>query len=115
MAVITDDPTPTTFNQLPLSPSILTVLDEIGYEHATPVQAGSIVPALEGRDLMVQSQTGTGKTAAFTLPLIEKLQEATEISALVLTPTRELARQVGEGRQNSFRKKVQTPSKLPTL
>ena len=96
MAVITDDPTPTTFNQLPLSPSILTVLDEIGYEHATPVQAGSIVPALEGRDLMVQSQTGTGKTAAFTLPLIEKLQEATEISALVLTPTRELARQVAQ-------------------
>ena len=106
MAVITADPDPTTFNQLPLSPSILTVLDEIGYQYATPVQAGSIVPALEGRDLMVQSQTGTGKTAAFTLPLIERLKAVTEISALALTPTRELARQVA---QEAERLAAQTP------
>ena len=107
MAVITADPNPTTFNQLPLSPSILTVLDEIGYQYATPVQAGSIAPALEGRDLMVQSQTGTGKTAAFTLPLIERLKSVTEISALALTPTRELARQVA---QEAERLAAQTPS-----
>ena len=94
MASSTADSTPISFQQLPLSLPILNVLEEIGYEQATPVQAGSIAPALDGCDLMVQSQTGTGKTAAFTLPLIEQLQGESEISALVLTPTRELARQV---------------------
>ena len=85
---------PVAFSQLPLSPETLNALNSIGYQYATPVQAGSIQPALAGRDLMVQSQTGTGKTAAFSLPLIETLKDLHCIGALVLAPTRELARQV---------------------
>ena len=58
-------PPPTYFKDLPLSEALLTALESIQYEFATPVQVGAIPPAVEGRDLMVQSQTGTGKTAAF--------------------------------------------------
>ena len=95
MVDLAEEPnTPIAFNQLPLSPETLNALNSIGYQHATPVQAGSIQPALEGKDLMVQSQTGTGKTAAFSLPLIERLKDEDCIGALVLAPTRELARQV---------------------
>lgn len=95
MVDLAEEPnTPIAFNQLPLSPETLNALNSIGYQHATPVQAGSIRPALEGNDLMVQSQTGTGKTAAFSLPLIERLKGDHCIGALVLAPTRELARQV---------------------
>ncbi|MAD60644.1 MAG: DEAD/DEAH box helicase [Myxococcales bacterium] len=95
MVDLAEEPnTPIAFNQLPLSPETLNALNSIGYQHATPVQAGSIQPALEGKDLMVQSQTGTGKTAAFSLPLIERLKDEDCIGALILAPTRELARQV---------------------
>ena len=88
--------TPIAFDQLPLSPETLTAIEAIGYQYATPVQAGAIPPAIDGRDLMVQSQTGTGKTAAFSLPLIERLKGSPHIGALALAPTRELARQVME-------------------
>ena len=84
------------FNSLPLSSESLRAIKECGYETPTPVQAGVLPIALETGDLLVQSQTGTGKTAAFMLPLIEKLSGSTKIGALVLTPTRELAVQVAQ-------------------
>ena len=91
-----ETPLAQSFEQLPLSDQLLAVLDEIGYQVPTPVQSGSIPHAIEGRDLMVQSQTGTGKTAAFSIPIIERFSTHEGISALVLAPTRELANQVAE-------------------
>ena len=63
----------TTFAELALDPAIHRVIDEIGYETPSPIQARSIPPLLEGRDLLGQAQTGTGKTAAFALPLLSRL------------------------------------------
>ena len=90
-----------TFSDLKLSPAILEALTEQGYREPTPIQAQAIPAVLEGRDVMAAAQTGTGKTAGFTLPLLEKLSHgkparANHVRALVLTPTRELAAQVGE-------------------
>lgn len=88
------------FRDLGLSENVLTALDAVGYEVPTPIQAQSIPPLLEGRDLLGQAQTGTGKTAAFALPLISRLDvsdKATQV--LVLTPTRELSIQVSEAFQ----------------
>ena len=85
------------FGEMVLSEPMLAALSEAGYEAPTPVQAGLIPKALEGRDLMGQAQTGTGKTAAFAIPLLEKLTDKPrqrDPSALVLVPTRELAVQV---------------------
>jgi ATP-dependent RNA helicase DeaD len=85
------------FDQLGLSPPILAVLKDVGYEAPTPVQARTIPPMLAGRDLVGQAQTGTGKTAAFALPILQALDLArAETQALVLTPTRELCIQVAE-------------------
>ncbi len=84
------------FTDLTLTESLLSALEQMGYEHPTPVQASAIPLATAGRDLMVQSQTGTGKTAAFGIPLIEGLEESKGIQALVLCPTRELAKQVAD-------------------
>lgn len=93
------------FSDLGLAPEILQALTEFGYSTPTPIQAQAIPVALEGRDLMAGAQTGTGKTAAFALPLLQKLlpQASTSASparhpvrALILTPTRELAIQVEE-------------------
>ncbi len=88
------------FNQLGLSAELLRAVDEQGYEKATPIQQQAIPLILAGRDLLAGAQTGTGKTAGFTLPLLHRLQHGTEnrrsVRALVLTPTRELAAQVGE-------------------
>ncbi len=87
----------TTFAELALSPAIHQVIDEIGYETPSPIQARSIPPLLEGRDLLGQAQTGTGKTAAFALPLLSRLDlHKKKPQMLVLTPTRELALQVSE-------------------
>lgn len=87
----------TTFSDLPLSPAILQAIEERGYETPTPVQARSIPRALEGLDLIVRSKTGTGKTAAFSIPILEKIPEgARKPMALVLCPTRELALQVAQ-------------------
>jgi ATP-dependent RNA helicase DbpA len=80
---------------VPLKPSLLEVLDEIGYTALTPVQAQSIPHLLTGRDLIAQSQTGSGKTAAFALPILHGIDlDVREVQALILCPTRELCAQV---------------------
>ncbi|NND46596.1 MAG: DEAD/DEAH box helicase [Woeseiaceae bacterium] len=103
------------FNQLGLSAELLRAVDEKGYKEATPIQQQAIPHILEGHDILAGAQTGTGKTAGFTLPLLQRLQHGTvnrrRIRALVLTPTRELAAQVGEsvreyGRYLPFRTAV---------
>ncbi len=92
------------FAQLALSPSILKSIDEVGYETPSPIQAESIPPLLAGRDLLGQAQTGTGKTAAFALPLLSRLNLSLKRpQLLVLTPTRELAIQVAEAMQTYAR------------
>lgn len=90
-----------TFNELNLSAPLLRAIAEAGYETPSPIQAKAIPPVLEGRDLMGCAQTGTGKTAAFALPMLDRLNVAKPrkpgaIRALILTPTRELALQIGE-------------------
>jgi len=93
-----------TFAQLALAPAIFKVIDEVGYEVPSPIQAQSIPPLLAGRDLLGQAQTGTGKTAAFSLPLLSRLDPALKHpQILVLTPTRELALQVAEAMQTYAR------------
>jgi len=89
------------FTSLGLSAPILKAVANKGYETPSPIQAQAIPAVLEGKDVMAAAQTGTGKTAGFTLPLLEILMRGTrapgkQIRALVLTPTRELAAQVGE-------------------
>ncbi|QBY00168.1 DEAD/DEAH box helicase [Rhodophyticola sp. CCM32] len=90
----------TKFSDLSLSPKVLKAVDEAGYETPTPIQEGAIPPALEGRDVLGIAQTGTGKTASFTLPMITMLARgrarARMPRSLVLCPTRELAAQVAE-------------------
>ena len=94
-----DAPT-TTFRSLALADNLLRKLDELGYEQPTPIQAAAIPLLLEGRDLIGQAQTGTGKTAAFALPLLHRLDlSKTKPQVLVLAPTRELAIQVAEAFQ----------------
>ncbi|MFL5262421.1 MAG: DEAD/DEAH box helicase [Anaeromyxobacteraceae bacterium] len=88
--------TVTSFADLKLSREALHALDRAGFEHPTPIQAGAIPPALLGRDVIGTAATGTGKTAAFLLPIIEKLAGKMGTRALVLAPTRELALQIGE-------------------
>jgi len=85
------------FVQLGLSAPILAALDELGYETPTPIQQQTIPLLLAGRDVIGQAQTGTGKTAAFALPILNQLDlSVNAVQALVLTPTRELAIQVAE-------------------
>lgn len=88
----------TKFTDLPLSAGLLQKLTKNNFTTPTPVQAAAIPPALEGKDVLATAQTGTGKTLAFLLPMIEKLSETKnrDIEALVLLPTRELAMQVHE-------------------
>ncbi|MEL7105586.1 MAG: DEAD/DEAH box helicase [Pseudomonadota bacterium] len=90
----------TKFSELSLSPKVLKAVEEAGYETPTPIQEGAIPPALEGKDVLGIAQTGTGKTASFTLPMITKLARgrarARMPRSLVLCPTRELAAQVAE-------------------
>ena len=90
----------TTFSELNLDPKVLQAVSEAGYETPTPIQEGAIPPALEGRDVLGIAQTGTGKTASFTLPMITMLGKgrarARMPRSLVLAPTRELAAQVAE-------------------
>lgn len=86
-----------TFKELGLSESLLKSVMNMGFEEATPIQEQTIPLALEGKDVIGQAQTGTGKTAAFGIPLIQKITETSEdIQGIVLTPTRELAVQVAE-------------------
>ena len=88
------------FKQLGLSAELLRAVDEKGYSAATPIQQQAIPHILEGHDILAGAQTGTGKTAGFTLPLLQRLQYSQvnrrRVRALVLTPTRELAAQVGD-------------------
>jgi ATP-dependent RNA helicase DeaD len=85
------------FDELPLSHEVLDALEDMGFEEPTPIQREAIPIALEGRDLIGQAQTGTGKTAAFGIPMIERIDpRARAVQALVLVPTRELAEQVAE-------------------
>ncbi|MBO8162540.1 MAG: DEAD/DEAH box helicase [Brevibacillus sp.] len=99
----------TTFADLALHKSVLQAVNDMGFEEPSPIQALCIPKILEGGDLIGQAQTGTGKTAAFGIPLIEKMTPANRIQALVLTPTRELAIQVaGELRRIAKYKKIRT-------
>lgn len=85
----------TNFSSLPLSSEILTVAQELGFETLTPIQSESIPHLLEGKDVIGQAQTGSGKTAAFSLPILNQIQlQDKTLQALILCPTRELASQV---------------------
>ena len=90
------------FADLGLRPEVVSGIAEAGFAHPTQVQAALIPKAITGRDIMGQSKTGTGKTAAFTLPLLERLAENSRRPhkgtprALILAPTRELAAQIGD-------------------
>ncbi|RPI60872.1 MAG: DEAD/DEAH box helicase [Lysobacterales bacterium] len=93
------------FDSMGLEPSLLRAVAEQGYTQPTPIQSRVIPVVLEGRDVMAGAQTGTGKTAGFTLPLLQRLTQNTpptrgRVRALILTPTRELAAQVGESVKN---------------
>jgi len=96
------------FEDLNLAPAILKAIRESGYESPTPVQAQAIPAVLSGQDVLAGAQTGTGKTAAFTLPILHRLSMSRSVTnrfgvfgirALVLTPTRELAAQIEESVQ----------------
>ncbi|GMQ88885.1 MAG: DEAD/DEAH box helicase [Gammaproteobacteria bacterium] len=96
--------TVTSFSEMNLVPPLLKAIEEVGYEQPSPIQAKSIPVLLEGRDLLGQAQTGTGKTAAFALPLLSRLDlSLREPQLLVLVPTRELAIQVAEAFQTYAR------------
>ncbi|HEX6536022.1 MAG TPA: DEAD/DEAH box helicase [Gemmatimonadaceae bacterium] len=96
MSTETSEPE-STFEQLALAPELLEAVRDAGYERPTPIQAQAIPLVLKGRDVIGLAQTGTGKTAAFTLPIIQRLLGGPRrLRALVLTPTRELAAQVKE-------------------
>jgi ATP-dependent RNA helicase RhlE len=89
------------FSELGLSAELLRATEKEGYQQATPIQQQAIPHILDGQDLLAGAQTGTGKTAGFTLPLLQRLQETSasgrqSVRALILVPTRELAAQVGE-------------------
>src|SRR5580704_4613398 len=84
-----------TFQQLNLSGPLLEAIQGAGYSSATPIQARAIPLLLEGRDVLGQAQTGTGKTAAFAVPMLQAIDVAQNVTqVVVLTPTRELAIQV---------------------
>src|ERR1700720_1834702 len=89
-------PAEPTFDVLPLSADVRRAIDAMGYLHPTPVQLAVFEPAAEGRNLVVQARTGTGKTAAFGLPIVDRIVRASvkAVQALILCPTRELALQV---------------------
>ncbi len=90
------------FSSLDLAPEIQKALDACGYSQMTPIQQQAIVPARRGKDLLASAQTGTGKTAAFTLPILQQMVDRPKptlpgnVRTLVLTPTRELAEQLSE-------------------
>ena len=95
------DTAPMTFADFNLRPEVLAAVNDVGYETPTPIQIPTIPHLLAGRDVVGQAQTGTGKTAAFALPLLSRLDlKLTEPQVLVLTPTRELAIQVAEAFQS---------------
>jgi superfamily II DNA/RNA helicase len=100
MARVVDEPSTDGFAALDLDPRLLSTVAALGYEEPTPIQREAIPPLLAGRDLLAEAPTGTGKTAAFALPTLQRIPigQAGEgrTSALILVPTRELAMQVAE-------------------
>ena len=84
------------FDELDLVDELLDALDDMGFDKCTPIQAKAIPPSLEGRDVLAVAQTGTGKTAAFLLPILDKLtrEPVSKVNTIILEPTRELAMQV---------------------
>jgi ATP-dependent RNA helicase DeaD len=87
----------TSFNELPISAEVLHAIQDMGFEEATPIQAESIPYILEGRDILGQAQTGTGKTCAFGIPIIERVElDNNHVQYLILAPTRELAIQIAD-------------------
>jgi len=99
-----------TFSDFKLSPRIAAGVAALGYEEPTPIQEQSIPPIMAGRDVMGQAQTGTGKTAAFALPILQRLEQGprNRVRALIMAPTRELAEQIHQafnelGRQTRLR------------
>ncbi len=102
MSLSDSAPVPTTFADLELRPELLRALTSLGYEEPTPIQREAITPLIAGRDLLGQAATGTGKTAAFALPMLQRIAPDSGSSpqkgprGLVLVPTRELAMQVSE-------------------
>src|ERR1700732_2075135 len=95
-----ETPTPASFRDLALSEPVLRALTDVGYEAPTPIQAATIPVLLSGADMLRPAQTGTGKTAAFALPALSRIElTAHDPQVLVLVPTRELALQVAEAFQ----------------
>src|SRR6201997_4368940 len=96
----------TTFSELGLEPNLLEAIRDVGYEAPSPIQEQAIPPLLEGRDVIGQAQTGSGKTAAFGLPMLQYVDPSDqEVQALVLTPTRELCIQVTQALRAYGRRK----------
>src|SRR5690625_4883485 len=105
-------PTEEKFSDFGLHPDLLKAIDGLGYEHPAPILASAIPVALQGRDVTGAAQTGTGKTAAFVLPILHRLMPLANhsmsparhpVRALILTPTRELADQVYQSRSEERR------------
>ncbi|WP_028986618.1 DEAD/DEAH box helicase [Thermicanus aegyptius] len=97
------------FQEFKIDQAILKAIQEMGFEEPSPIQSACIPKILEGFDVIGQAQTGTGKTAAFGIPIVEKVTSSPEVQALVLTPTRELAIQIsGELRKISKFKRIKT-------
>jgi ATP-independent RNA helicase DbpA len=109
---MTQTPPGPSFSELPLSPATLENLERLGYRSMTPIQAASLPLGLAGRDLIAQAKTGSGKTAAFGLVLLSKLDlRKASVQALVLCPTRELAEQVAQ----ELRRLARTEENLKVL
>ena len=110
-----------TFGELGLSAPLLAAVRDAGYERPTPIQERAIPLVLKGRDLIGLAQTGTGKTAAFGLPLLQYVDpEMDEVQALVLTPTRELCIQVTQalrayGARSPISSAIPPPIDVPTM
>jgi ATP-dependent RNA helicase DeaD len=101
------------FEELGLEPQFLQAIEQMGFDQPTPIQAGAIPALLEGRNVIGQAQTGTGKTAAFVFPLLQKLQPGKKNpQALILAPTRELAIQVTEAARQMAQ---ETPLRVMTV
>lgn len=110
---MTQNQTITSFDELGLSPAVLKSIKQVGYEQPSPIQSASIPVLMSGKDIIGQAQTGTGKTAAFALPMLSKLDaNDSNTQLLVLAPTRELAIQVAEACQ-SYAKNMPGMNVLP--
>ncbi|GFM38072.1 DEAD/DEAH box helicase [Desulfovibrio psychrotolerans] len=101
------------FEGVELSPEVLKSIEDMGFEEASPIQALAIPPIMQGRDIIGQAQTGTGKTAAFGIPILERINpRERDVQAIVLCPTRELAIQVSEEISN-LAKRMRSVNVLP--